>query len=229
MPRPVEFRIYDAESCVSFRKTKEEFGGLSNMAAGFPLVVANTPIRTSEALYQACRFPALPDVQQTIIDASSPMTAKMKSKPHRRATREDWDEVRTKIMGWCLRVKLAQNWATFGGLLRSTGSHPIVEDSHRDTYWGAKRHEDGKYVGCNVLGRLLMGLREDMHTYDRTAFEHVAPLNIPDFHLCGSSIKSVGARDRPSEDGMKDDNALQLGLRLPGCALDDPDPQRGTT
>src|SRR5438105_2891921 len=76
-------REYARKGSAVFCKTDEEFGGLSNMAAGFPLVVNGVPIRTSEALYQACRFPHLSDVQRLIIDQKSPMTAKMKSKPHR--------------------------------------------------------------------------------------------------------------------------------------------------
>jgi hypothetical protein len=43
-----------------FYKAKEVFGGLSNMAGGFPLVVNGIHILTSEALYQACYFPPPP-------------------------------------------------------------------------------------------------------------------------------------------------------------------------
>ena len=67
------------------------------------------------------------------------MTAKMVSKPHRKDSRSDWDEVRVQIMRWCLRVKLAQHWETFGELLLSTGERPIVEESSRDPFWGAKQ------------------------------------------------------------------------------------------
>ena len=55
-----ELRTYEPEECVVFRKTAEAFGGLSNMAAGFPLKVNGVSVRTSEALYQACRFPHRP-------------------------------------------------------------------------------------------------------------------------------------------------------------------------
>src|SRR5690606_2680418 len=93
---------YPAESAV-FLKTNERFGGLSNMAPGFPIVLNGVRIRTSEALFQACRFPRRPDVQRQIIDDPSPMTAKMRSKPFRSDTRPDWDAVRGKILRWCLR------------------------------------------------------------------------------------------------------------------------------
>src|SRR2546426_7568195 len=38
----------------------------------------------------------------------------------------------------------------------------IVEDSRKDDFWGAKASDEGTLVGMNVLGRLLMELREDL-------------------------------------------------------------------
>lgn len=78
-----QLRTYERATSVVFLKTNEEFGGLSNMAGGFPLKVNGLRILTSEALYQACRFPHRPEVQRFIIEQASPMTAKMKSKPYR--------------------------------------------------------------------------------------------------------------------------------------------------
>jgi type I restriction enzyme, S subunit len=131
MSRPSQDRTYRPTESAVFLKTNERFGGLSNMAPGFPVIVNGVRIRTSEALYQACRFPGRPDVQRQIIDDPSPMTAKMRSKPLRGDTRSDWEAVRVNIMRWCLRVKLAQNWQTFGRLLLSTGDMPIVEKKVR--------------------------------------------------------------------------------------------------
>src|SRR5205814_1777426 len=116
---------------------------------------------TSEALYQACRFPHRADVQKLILAERSPMGAKMRSKPYRSDSRSDWEQVNVVVMHWCLRVKLAQNWKAFGTLLLSTGDKPIVEESHRDTFWGAKKEKSAPdtLIGQNVLGRLLMELR----------------------------------------------------------------------
>src|SRR5437667_12647655 len=109
-PAADQLRRYARADVIAFRRTTEAFGGLSNMAPGFPLLVNGITIRTSEALYQACRFPNMPDVQRMIIEEKSPMTAKMLSKPYRGESRPDWQSVRVKIMRWCLRLKLAQNW-----------------------------------------------------------------------------------------------------------------------
>jgi len=190
-----QFRTYDRETSVVFLKTKERFGGLSNMAGGFPLRVNGVRIRTSEALYQACRFPHMPDVQRTIIDERSPMTAKMRSKPFRKDSRPDWDAVRVKIMRWSLRVKLAQNWREFGRLLLSTGVRPIVEQSRKDDFWGAKVVEDGTLVGMNVLGRLLMELREQLKGDEAESLHQIEPLPIPEFLLFRQPIEVICAAE----------------------------------
>ncbi|RAZ72995.1 NADAR family protein [Mesorhizobium atlanticum] len=185
-----EFRSYQRDQVVSFRKTTEDFGGLSNMAPGFPIAMLGHLIRTSEALYQACRFPHMPDVQRMVIVETSPMTAKMKSKPYRKDTRPDWEDVRVPVMRWCLRVKLAQNWETFSALLMATGDRPIVEDSRKDDYWGAKAAEDDLLAGRNVLGRLLMELREIVRS-DPDRIAEVLPLDIPQFVLLGHQIPTI--------------------------------------
>jgi ribA/ribD-fused uncharacterized protein len=190
---PNILRTYERAEVVVVYKTKESFGGLSNMASGFPLRVNGVLILTSEALYQACRFPHLPYVQQEIIGQHSPMTAKMKSKPHRKDSRPDWDLVRTKVMRWCLRVKLAQNYEEFGRLLLATKDRPIVEQSRKDDYWGAKvvSAAEETLVGQNVLGRLLMELRELLKSDTDKVLKTVPPLNIPDFLLLGKPIETV--------------------------------------
>lgn len=188
----IHSRTYHADEIISFRKTKEEFGGLSNMAPGFPIKVAGVSLRTSEALYQACRFPHMPEVQQLIVNEASPMTAKMRSKPFRKDTRDHWDNIRVPIMKWCLQVKLAQNWNDFSDLLIRTGDKPIVEDSRKDDFWGAIKDEWGTFHGRNVLGRLLMELREKLNT-DPDCLKQVAPVKLQKFTLLGKDIPLVTA------------------------------------
>jgi N-glycosidase YbiA len=188
---------YSSKSCV-FRKTQEVYGGLSNMASGFPLEIAGVKILTSEALYQACRFPHLPEVQEKIIQQKSPMTAKMVGKPFRNDTREDWDEVRIKIMRWCLRIKLAQNFPKFGTLLESTFDKPIVEDSLKDNFWGAIRNKENNEIlqGVNALGRLLMELRQsyNLQRYSSELFV-IEPVEIPNFKLLDKDISIIDERN----------------------------------
>ena len=187
-----EVRTYHPAKSIVFRKTNERFGGLSNMASGFPIIVNGVSIRTSEALYQACRFPNNPDVQHRIIVERSPMSAKMRSKPFRGNTRTDWDSVRVQVMRWCLRAKLVQNWQKFSDLLLSTGSAPIVEKKvRRRDFWASTEQPDGTLVGTNALGRLLMELREKLKCEESKSLRFLEPLNIPDFFLFGQPIGPI--------------------------------------
>ena len=190
---------YSRAKCIVFLKTKEAFGGLSNMAGGFPLLVNSIQILTSEALYQACRFPHLPAIQQEIIIQKSPMAAKMKSKPHRGKMRMDWDQVNVNIMRWCLKVKLAQNWDSFSALLLETEGRSIVEQSRKDAFWGAKPIDDNTLVGMNVLGQLLMELRESIKTVEKEKLLLVDPLAIPDFLLDGQPIERVDMQNTKND------------------------------
>ncbi len=75
-------KTYHRDKCIIFLKTKEQFGGLSNMAGGYPLLINSIRIPTSEALYQACRFPHKPDIQKLIIGQVSPMTLNTSTLPN---------------------------------------------------------------------------------------------------------------------------------------------------
>lgn len=190
-----ELRIYRMENSCIFKKNNEAYGGLSNMATLFPLNIHGIEIRTAEALYQACRFPHLPEVQKKIVEEKSPMTVKMISNAHKKKSREDWDQVKMKIMRWCIQVKLAQNFVTFGSLLEETGMKDIVENSAKDNYWGAIPNEDGTiFTGMNVLGRLLMQLRQIFLSQEKYSLLYVHPLQISDFMFFGSPIGIIDER-----------------------------------
>jgi type I restriction enzyme S subunit len=218
MVQPSQIRTYyPAESAV-FLKTNAQFGGLSNMAPGFPIFINGVRIRTSEALYQACRFPRRPEVQRQIIDDPSPMTAKMRSKPFLAYTRPDWDAARVRIMRWSVRVKLAQNWQAFSEVLLSTGDMPIVEKKvRRKDFWGATEQPDGTLVGMNVLGRLLMELREQLKGGEAESLRFVEPLPIPEFLLFGQPIEAVQAAPNAHNPGWSTQQPVNTVVTSPPC------------
>jgi|TARA_Y100000310_G_C20699667_1_gene828540 ribA/ribD-fused uncharacterized protein len=196
--------IYHHKQSITFRKTKEEFGGLSNMAAGFELSINNISVRTSEAIYQACRFPHLPEIQEKIIEQKSPMAAKMVGKPYRKDTRDDWNDVRVEIMGWCIRAKMAQNFIKFGTLLEKTINKKIVEDSHKDDFWGAISDNNSKILtGENFLGRLLMKVRKIYFSDQKYILLKVEPLKIPNFNLYSDPISQIDSRKQFCEEIMR--------------------------
>jgi ribA/ribD-fused uncharacterized protein len=189
-----KLRTYFKKEVIFFRTTTGEFGPLSNMAPDYPIFLLGVRIPTAEALYQACRFPDEPDIQRIVIDQMSPMTAKMKSKKYRDRTRQDWDSIRVNVMRWCLRTKLQNNWERFGNVLEKTGKRPIVEESTKDEFWGAKPKDDGSLVGMNVLGRLLMELREQFRDVSDGRAEDLKYPVVPHLFLFGKPLEVTSRR-----------------------------------
>jgi ribA/ribD-fused uncharacterized protein len=190
-------KTYRQENIISFCRTKDEYGYLSNMAAGYPITINGNTILTSEALYQACRFPDYPDIQREIIAAKSPMTAKMISRKYNDKTRADWEAVKVNIMYACILLKFLLTV----GENRTFHNIPIVEISTKDSFWGAIPNK-GEITGQNVLGQLLsqalLFLAETIFVRDGDICdEHLVPnkvkaeiskLNIPNFILFNQSI-----------------------------------------
>lgn len=89
----MSYRLYLFHNTVSFRKTTEKWGGLSNMAKGYPLLVNGIPIQSSEILYQACRYPDYPDIQKAIITQGNPYEAKQTARSFEAKTRAGWEKI----------------------------------------------------------------------------------------------------------------------------------------
>ncbi|PNQ72797.1 DUF1768 domain-containing protein [Hanstruepera neustonica] len=183
-------RTYNKKEVIVFRSTKAKYGGLSNMAGGYSLRVNDIIIPSAEALYQACRYPLFPSVQQEIIEQNSPMTAKMISRKYLKYTRQDWEEVKYSVMYWVLKVKLSQNFNEFSKVLKETNGKPIVELSNKDKDWAAIEVDKNTLVGKNALGRLLMQLREE-YVINNKPIECVQPIDMFGFLLYGSEIDTV--------------------------------------
>lgn len=190
-------RVYNSIDSIIFKKNKDSFGELSNMHMKFPLYVNNTTILNTEALYQACRFPHLLDLQKRIIHERSPMKVKMISNANKKKSRDDWDEIKVKVMKWCLYLKLAQNFITFGYILDSTKNLNIVENSAKDNFWGAIPNEDNSvFTGQNALGRLLMQLREEYRSQDKYSLLIVKVPEIDYFKIFDQEITNIDCRNK---------------------------------
>ncbi len=167
----------------AFRKNKDAFGGLSNMAGGYPMTVyaedgSSLTAKSSEALYQALRFEdeviveiwehgekRKVGVQSLILSHPSPMGCKMAMKPHIRFTRPEWGDnpnhpgLRQRVMWWSLLVKMAYHTDRLFSILNEAEGRHIVEYSTKDPYWGADLAPDGRYYGRNVLGQMWADIR----------------------------------------------------------------------
>ena len=189
----VSKRRYAMSDVISFAKTSARYGGLSNMASKYPLFVNEVLIHSSECLYQACKFPLHPLIQKEIVEQRNPMIAKEISRKYAQYVRDDWDEVKYKVMEWCLEVKLIQNWDSFAEVLAATGSKTIVEYSTKDDFWGAIPEGDF-LIGINALGRLLMQVRANYIENKRQRYKLLPP-DVVGFLLFGYPIGIVYSHD----------------------------------
>jgi len=159
-PQYYSIETYPVADSVAIRKVKEPWGILGNFAST-PIIINNVSFKTSEQLFQLMKFKDAEPVL-AVYHANNPkMTAKHWEKTLRR---EDWGQMIVDAMKFCLTKKYEQNETFRQELERSKGKY-IVEDQTSfpkktpDT-WGVKLQGDN-FVGPNLLGRLLMELRDN--------------------------------------------------------------------
>ena len=159
-------RIYNRDESCAFRFTRAMWGEFSNFAPlAAPIAAGPWTFRTSEALYQAAKFGAVPDVQHRISGTPTAREAAAIGRGTTAGMNPDWNAQRVNAMRWVLRMKREANAAQIDAALAATGDRPIVEVSTRDAWWGAKPAGDS-YHGENVLGRLWMELRQQLRGGD---------------------------------------------------------------
>lgn len=163
-PEYYSIERYPAVMCAPFCKVDAPWGIFSNFGRT-PLVVDGVEFDCSEKLFQVMKF-SDPDSRRGVYLAKG-QTMKMKAKHFEKAgtVRADWGAILVDAMKYCLNEKYKQCGTFREELLRSQGLF-IVEDQtsfpkkNPDT-WGAKLSADGTFfVGPNLMGRLLMELRD---------------------------------------------------------------------
>lgn len=181
-----QMRTYPADRSAVFCKTTERFGLLSNLASGLPVPIAGHMVSSSEALYQAMRFPDDPALQAEICALPAYQSKKFAHAQIAR-TRADWVACNVRIMAWCLRLKLASNRDILLPVLDQTADMPIVELSWRDAFWGA-RPLGNLLQGRNVLGRLWMDVRQAVSEGRPGTLENIQPPDMREAMLFGEEI-----------------------------------------
>jgi ribA/ribD-fused uncharacterized protein len=129
---------------------KGEFSFLSNFY--------NYRGRTVEHLYQASKATNVED-RVKILKAANPAEAKRLGRQVKML--EGFEAIKISNMYGLLQEKFES--AEMIRLLKSTGNRMLVEGNDwGDTFWGMVKQRDGTWVGCNVLGNLLMCMRRDV-------------------------------------------------------------------
>ena len=164
-PEYYSIERYPKDKTAPFRSIDQPWGLFSNFGRT-PLVVDGIPFDCVEKLFQVMKF--TDGVSRKAIYSVKGQTIKMKAKHYEKAgtVRSDWGEILVDAMKFCLMEKYRQSEVFRKELNRSRGLY-IVEDQTTfpkkspDT-WGVKLSADGKeFVGPNLMGRLLMELRDN--------------------------------------------------------------------
>ena len=158
-PKYYSIETYPVSECVAIRKVKEPWGIFGNFAPT-PIILNEVTFKTSELLFQLMKFKEEEPIL-AVYNAKTPkMIAKHWEKTHRR---EDWGRMIVDAMKFCITQKYEQSEDFRKELERSKGKY-IVEDQTSfpkktpDT-WGVKQ-QGSDFIGPNLLGRLLMELRD---------------------------------------------------------------------
>lgn len=113
---------------------------------------------TVEHAFQAAKT-TNPNEREMVRLAATPVKAK---RIGRKVTlRHDWEKVKIEIMRGLLVQKFSQD-EMLREMLLSTGDWELIEgNTWGDKFWGAVL-ENGKWVGRNELGKLLMSVRSQI-------------------------------------------------------------------
>jgi predicted NAD-dependent protein-ADP-ribosyltransferase YbiA (DUF1768 family) len=183
-------------------------------------------VRSSEHLYQAFRFVDNTNgYQEDVLAQDSSMYAKMLAKrkecrPYHKVCFQNIDyqhpdntlqhtlEV-IRIMYQVLLIKLAYKQKlsrelvdeNFGRKLLQTGDKTIIEVAPKqkgriDTFWGTKIEADGTLMGRNIMGKLLMYVRDNYLEDVKGKTENTRVVNIPadmNLNLLGTRLSTITA------------------------------------
>lgn len=154
---------YPANKTAAFCKVAEEWGILGNFAPT-PIVVDGVSFDCTEKLFQVMKFKD--EESRKIIYAQKGQPIKMMAKHQEKVgvVREDWGRIFIDAMKFCLMQKYTQSETFKKELERSKGLFIVEQQANPRRPAGAysaKLSEDGKtWVGPNIMGRLLMELRD---------------------------------------------------------------------
>ena len=155
---------YPAEHTIGFTSPAAKWGILSNFAKT-PMQVNGVEFACVEQLFHYIRLNNEQE-RAAYLKLIPNMGLKMKAKTFakRGVERADWKGIAVDVMRFCLNHKYRSS-EEFRKALSDSGSKYIVEDESkrkkRPDSWGAVLDVDSKeYYGKNIMGRLLMELRE---------------------------------------------------------------------
>jgi ribA/ribD-fused uncharacterized protein len=152
-------------------ESKGDYRHFSNMSE-HRITIDDVEYKTVEHYFQAMKAREFEDTEmyQKILKIKTPKAAKAIGQKISNFKPEVWDKRKDELMEKGVRTKFVQH-PTLRKQLLETGDKTIGEANPRDTYWGIgtsmnleKAKIPSKWRGKNMMGKLLMKLREEFRT-----------------------------------------------------------------
>jgi ribA/ribD-fused uncharacterized protein len=149
-------------------ESKGDYRHFSNMSE-HKITIDDVEYKTVEHYFQAMKAREFEDTEmyQKILKIKTPKAAKAIGQKIANFKPEVWDKRKDELMEKGVRTKFVQH-PTLRKQLLETGDKTIGEANPRDTYWGIgtsmnleKAKIPSKWRGKNMMGKLLMKLREE--------------------------------------------------------------------
>lgn len=140
-----------------------KFDGSYRFLSNFYVSITSIDLKTWKTIehYYQSQKSKNPIIQEIVRNLETAYLAKQYGKTI--TLRDDWDDIKLKIMEKAVRAKFDQNYDLRERLLK-TGDAQLIEGNYwGDVYWGVC-----KGVGENNLGKILMKIRNE---YTKSLFE----------------------------------------------------------
>ncbi len=151
-----------ARNVIHFYRVNDEYGEFSNFAR-FPIRVGGKTWPTSEHYFQAQKY-AGTQREEEVRQAKTPGEAARLGRSRKHPMRKDWESVKDGVMREAVLAKFTQHEELLC-LLLATGDETLVEHTENDDYWG----DGGDGSGKNMLGKILMSVREELRRREQTS------------------------------------------------------------
>lgn len=155
-PGYYRWETYPADRCAPIRRIDEPWGILGNFGHA-RLIVHGVEFPSGELLFQMMKFRDEESTKEMWRARSKQAARRLENQGKRR---EDWGEMLVDALKFVLTTKYEQCEEFRAELGRSRGLYIVEDETRRSPSSYGARLRDGTYEGSNLLGRLLMELRD---------------------------------------------------------------------
>jgi ribA/ribD-fused uncharacterized protein len=206
---------YIGSNCIFIDSNNKEYIGLLNSSFGFNVKNSVNIFDNIDVLYSCMMFGGDGSIVDSLIDKSNLKRIKGIVSKNKNKVCSDWEYKKVDVMRWVLKGKLICNYLKFGEMLLKSGNKEIVIVNRFDNFWGVKDDGNGSYEGDNILGKLLMELRDVIIDKNRRNELKVWEVNVNlRLKMYGEWVENVYLEDKIWELGNRSFDFLIEKLKI---------------